>query len=70
MPHTVRRPVWAKNPAARAQNVRNVGTVKHGSNVASNAISDGGKVRSGGIGVNSVCGVCMQRRCSQQGTRR
>jgi hypothetical protein len=70
MPHTVRRPVWAKNPAPSAQNVRNVGTVKQGSNVASNAISDGGKVKPGSIGVNSVCGVYLRRRCSQQGTRR
>jgi hypothetical protein len=51
MPHTVRLPVGAKNPAASAQNMRNDGTVNNGSKQASNAISGGGKARSGSISV-------------------
>jgi hypothetical protein len=45
MPHTVRPPVCAKNPAARPQKVRNDGAVNSGSKQASNASNDGGKVR-------------------------
>src|SRR5258708_40299500 len=42
MPHTVRRPVWAKNPAASAQNVRNDGAVNNGRKDTSSPISEAG----------------------------
>jgi hypothetical protein len=44
IPHTVRRPGWASSPAARAQNVRNVGAVKHGRNTHNRPINDAGRV--------------------------
>jgi hypothetical protein len=52
IPHTVCLPVWAGNPAARAQNVRNGGAVNSGSKTASSDISDAGSdtVGSGSIG--------------------
>ena len=49
IPHTVRRPGWARNPAARPQKVRNDGAVNEGRKETSSVISDGGKVWSGSI---------------------
>jgi hypothetical protein len=53
IPHTVRRPVPASIPHAIAQNVRNVGAVKHGRKAASRPASEEGRVKSGSIGVYS-----------------
>ena len=54
MPHTVRLPVWAKNPQARPQNVRNDGAVNNGAKDVSNPMREAGtgSVVSGSIGGN------------------
>src|SRR5258706_15496902 len=54
MPHTVRLPVWARNPAASAQNVRNDGAVNNGRKQTSRAISEAGSctVGAGSIGAH------------------
>ena len=54
MPHTVRLPVWARNPAVSAQNVRNDGAVNNGWKEASSAVSEAGSgtVKSGSIGAH------------------
>src|SRR6266567_42909 len=65
MPHTVRLPVCPRNPQASAQNVRNVGTVKHGPNAASSADSETGRVTSGSIGgIPFTWRSHKHRRCS------
>jgi hypothetical protein len=54
IPHTVRRPAWARNPQARPQNVRKEGAVNSEPNEASSIISEAGRcgVASGSIGGN------------------
>ena len=54
MPHTVRLPVWARNPQARPQNVRNDGAVNSELKTASSPASEAGtgSVVSGSIGGN------------------
>jgi hypothetical protein len=53
MPHTVLLPVWAKNPQARPQNVRNDGAVNSGPNTASRLASEAG---SGSVMPGSIAG--------------
>lgn len=43
IPQTVRGPLWARNPATKAQNVRKLGAVKHDSNAASRQTSEAGR---------------------------
>jgi hypothetical protein len=54
MPHTVLLPVWAKNPQARPQKVRNDGAVNNGPKTASRLASEAGNgsVTSGSIAGN------------------
>lgn len=56
MPHTVRLPVWARNPQARPQNVRKDGAVNSGANDPSSVISEAGtgSAASGSIGGNPL----------------
>ncbi len=54
IPHTVRRPAWARNPQARPRNVRKDGAVNSEPNEARSIISEAGPcgVASGSIGGN------------------
>ena len=54
IPQTVRLPLWARNPQARPQNVRNDGAVNSGVKAASSVISDAGTAASGSMSGNPV----------------
>ncbi len=71
MPHTVLLPVWAKNPQARPQKVRNDGAVNSGPKTASKLASEtgSGSVTSGIIAENPGSPPIPRRSCPA-GTRR